>query len=655
MCLGMVVPQTTASLDNALTLVLGTAGLTQATARFDPAVLGYYREGSFGSGYVDGCMQDPWSLPFMMEVVQADSVLAAGQPYRMVALASRLTMNGSRRDLLGNPAQGPIDRGMALGSMAAVVVKLRQKGWVTGSVPDLTNVPVEVQRAAAIVLEAALENESYVSAAFGSEATKARLAQLVNAKAHEGANPLLYREWLAKNGDVDLAFLFAGGQDLAAAVSAATGQARQVDPARKYSWKLDTTYGQILLRGGADETTADAAVLVCIDTGGNDTAINVPTQRAEGQWLSVWIDTAGNDFYVSDKAGLDKPVSAWPNRAGLVGKHGCGSARFGITFLVDTQGNDVYRSAAEAFGSATYGLAYLLDEAGDDTYDCYANGIGFGTMGIGIVEDLSGTDKYNGFTQVQGVGLVGGVGWVVDRAGDDTYVAEDKVLDFPSPQTAEHNVSMSQGAGNGTRLDYVNGRSLAGGVGLLFDLRGNDSYSCGVFGQGCGYWMGLGGLWDAEGNDRYQGVWYVQGSAAHFAAGFLRDDAGDDVYVATTNMSNGAGHDFSIGFFIDGAGSDSYTAGSLSLGAGNANGFGIFADMLGSDSYTSVGTTLGRANETPQGSLRKAALCLGLFYDGEGNDTYQAGGSGRANNERSSSKEAGRGRDKGAVGIFYDR
>lgn len=74
MTVGIASAQTTASLDNGVSLALGTGGLTPATARFDPAVLNYYREGSFNSAFVEACMQDPWSTPFMMEVVQNEAV-----------------------------------------------------------------------------------------------------------------------------------------------------------------------------------------------------------------------------------------------------------------------------------------------------------------------------------------------------------------------------------------------------------------------------------------------------------------------------------------------------------------------------------------------------------------------------------------------------
>jgi hypothetical protein len=88
------------------------------------------------------------------------------------------------------------------------------------------------------------------------------------------------------------------------------------------------------------------------------------------------------------------------------------------------------------------------------------------------------------------------------------------------------------------------------------------------------------------------------------------------------NMAQGAGHDFGLGFLLDRAGDDRYQAPSLSLGAGNANGIGIFWDVSGDDTYQSPGgTSMGAANYEPAG-LRGSMLCLGIFLDTGGKDTY---------------------------------
>ncbi len=141
---------------------------------------------------------------------------------------------------------------------------------------------------------------------------------------------------------------------------------------------------------------------------------------------------------------------------------------------------------------------------------------------------MQGNDTYDCHSQAQGFGGVKGFGALVDVRGDDKYVADDTKIDNPAPQTAQHNTSLSQGVGFGRRANPGDGHSMAGGVGMLVDGAGNDFYKCGVFGQGVSIVQPRRSCVDFGGNDSYDGVWYVQGSAAHYSLGCLLDLGGDD-------------------------------------------------------------------------------------------------------------------------------
>jgi hypothetical protein len=190
---------------------------------------------------------------------------------------------------------------------------------------------------------------------------------------------------------------------------------------------------------------------------------------------------------------------------------------------------------------------------------------------------------------------------------------------------------MCQGAASGWRADYSDGMSVNGGVAVLLDAAGDDEYTCGLFGQGVGYWYGAGLLIDLAGDDRYLGHWYVQGASAHYAAGVLVDRGGADHYTANQNMSQGAGHDMGIGVLIDDAGDDTYQGTTLGLGAANAAGIGIFVDKEGNDRYeTPPESCLGWANRSE--GYRSLFRSYGLFFDLAGEDTYTGpdGQAGRA-------------------------
>jgi hypothetical protein len=317
------------------------------------------------------------------------------------------------------------------------------------------------------------------------------------------------------------------------------------------------------------------------------------------------IDLAGDDQYTSTDA---NPAF--------------GAGVFGYGVLIDGGGNDNYESQYASEGCGIFGTGVLWDAGGDDAYSGVSSVQGSGAFGTGVLIDDNGNDTYDCYQLSQAYGYTLGAGLLLDRAGNDVYRANDTDIRYPSAQSAEHNSSLSQGVGMGRRADYSDGHSWAGGVGLLVDGAGDDKYSCAVFGQGCAYWYGVGALLDRAGADEYNGMWYVQGAGAHFGLAVLQDDAGSDKYTATMNMAQGAGHDFTLGWLEDSAGNDSYTAPNLSLGGANANGIGVLWDKGGDDMYLSSGVTLGAGGGVASSGLRPWMLNLGIFVDGGGRDGY---------------------------------
>ena len=618
----LTMAQSAPSLDNRLDDALGVAGLSTKTARYDAGILSLYGQGDFASLYFKALHENPWRAPFAMEMNRRLLAATKSDPANTVSVLSRLSGDGSRRSLLASPIARAEQLAGESGSLVKALQTMKAEGILVGNVPATVSAPGPVQTAAALVLYCAMDLVRYRRAAF------ARVGDLEEAYSRETSvqptddDPQTHQQLVEFYRLVDLNYLYAAGQDLAAAVAKAQETVQSVPEGEKFGVQFETIWGRIVLSGGGDSRHDGQNVLLLIDTGGNDTYINAPTNDSVSNWLSIVIDTRGDDKYVSDDYLVENGITTWDKRKEGRAKPGPCSATFGFSYLVDSRGDDLYRSHASAFGSASFGVAMLVDKQGNDSYDAYCDSLGFGKFGIGILEDWEGKDRYLGFTQVQGVGLTGGIGALIDRAGDDTYIANDGVLDFPSPQSDRHNVSMAQGAGYGMRSDYLTGHSLSGGIGLLYDQGGNDTYSCGVFGQGAGYWEGVGILWDEKGDDKYHGIWYVQGAAAHYAIGYFEDLDGTDTYRADMNMAQGAGHDFSTGYMLDRAGNDSYTAPNLSLGAGNANGIGVFIEFAGNDTYVSNGLTLGKASESTKGSMRERALCLGLFMDLGGRDEY---------------------------------
>lgn len=398
----------------------------------------------------------------------------------------------------------------------------------------------------------------------------------------------------------------------------------------KSLFSLPTPYGRLTIDGrDTDSRYGGSNHLLIIDLTGSDeyTGCTGATSSIDN-CVSVIIDLAGDDTYTAE-------VEALPSfGAGVLG---CG-------ILLDIEGNDEYNGLNNSQGSGTFGVGILADYAGDDEYSSYELSQGAGSFGVGICLDYSGNDSYNCYFASQGFGYTQGYGLLFDKTGDDVYIANDTDIINPSAQNANHNTSMSQGCGFGRRADFLDGHSMSGGCGLLVDDAGDDTYSCGVFGQGVAYWYAIGVLSDKSGNDDYSGLWYVQGATAHFAISLFRDEAGDDHYQAKQATSIGVGHDFSTSWHIDTGGNDRYDCwrtekddegndvrkdGGLMLGCGNMNGMGLFVNVGGDDVYDGTssrmyGGSYIRGNTSPD-TIRNEILCLGLFLDVGGNDTYGNG------------------------------
>jgi hypothetical protein len=402
----------------------------------------------------------------------------------------------------------------------------------------------------------------------------------------------------------DLNRMIAGTEDIAEAVKRIADSLEVVSfPSIKT--EISTPRGLIVVgTSGNDNYQYTVPPLLIIDGGGDD--IYRFSGYPDKFPLTAIIDVAGNDRYLS------------PDTT----KAGIGGAIMGMSMLVDKAGDDFYQGVNISQGAGIFGVGILMDYSGNDLYSAKTYSQGVGAFGVGILADSSGADSLYCFTLSQGAGYTKGCGLLVNYEGDDKYIADDSIILNPAQQSDKHNISLAQGFGFGKRADFIDGHSWAGGVGVLCDVQGDDYYSCGIFGQGGGYWFSVGMLLDGEGNDVYNSAWYTMGSGAHFAVGYLDDFKGNDVYNSSMNMSIGSGHDFTIGFFNEREGNDIYYATSLSLGGGNADGMGFFFDHQGDDVYhTKGGTVLGQVNPLRMGA-REFLDVFGVFIDGGGNDWY---------------------------------
>jgi hypothetical protein len=597
---------------------LEAVGLTKDKVTFDYGDMSNFGGDKFVMPLFCTLHPKPFKVETYLKVFRESLLQNCRSLLRLSAFASQRTGEGVRRGLISNP----LDRVEPLLESANPLYDAIVNFEAVNTIPmdqdkrhDLRNkaakVPLELQKLTALIIYTSIDSLRYHFQAFRDVREDYNLNDMrkkfVDLIVSEADTSDFSLEPFIE--EVDFKYLYTPAQDIAMAVDLAVDSLSRMAFNQQFEFEWKTSAGKVIINDSRNQKYDNDAYFLIIDVGGDDAYNNAAANTTPANWISILIDVAGNDIYAAD----DETVGSF------------GAGIFGYAYLVDMAGNDTYSAKDITQGVGLCGVGMLLDLGGKDKYDAHVGGQGCGFFGQGVLSDVSGDDYYHAFQMGQGMGFTKGCGLLIDSTGNDRYVADDSIIDFPSSQSKDHNTSLCQGVGFGKRADFIDGHSWAGGIGMLIDGTGNDHYSAGLFAQGCAYWYAIGALSDLEGDDIYDGIWYVQGSGAHFGLGVLLESRGNDIYTAPMNMAQGAGHDFTLGMLIEEDGNDVYNAPNLSLGGGNANGIGIFWDKYGDDTYNvSAATTLGRSNIASRGGLRDYMMCLGLFLDTGGTDTYPA-------------------------------
>ena len=172
-----------------------------------------------------------------------------------------------------------------------------------------------------------------------------------------------------------------------------------------------------------------------------------------------------------------------------------------MAFCGTPLGDDSYRGTQQAQASALFGAALLVDGGGNNQFVATSHSQAHAIGGLAVLLSSPGNDQFTAQTHAQGSAGPQAVAVLIDPAGNDRYTLNNTPLVLASAQLPDRNTSMGQGAGRGVRADLSGGRSLAGGIGILLDLAGDDHYVAQVFAQGAGYYEGLGLLVDDAGSD----------------------------------------------------------------------------------------------------------------------------------------------------------
>jgi len=409
------------------------------------------------------------------------------------------------------------------------------------------------------------------------------------------------------------------------------------------SLDVEAPLGRLTVRldDAADEWSVDGEGWFLLVDGGGDDIYYENIAANTSFWLPVAavLDLSGNDDY--------RVSSAWTIEnlyLPTAEARSQGAGLFGIALLDDAAGDDRYFGSVLVQGAGVFGVGVLLDHGGADSYKGYRSSQGHAQFGYGLLADFGQEDdSYETLEMSQGYGGPRGIGWLVDEGGDDTYlaIAEPLVIDWAGEGS---NWSGSQGFGYGVRDGYFTPGApvFSGGLGALFDLAGNDDFSCAVMCQGFGYAFGTGLFYDAAGDDDHLVTHkYAMGAATHWAVGVLLDMAGADSYRNDDDDECiGEGYDASVAFHLDrGDGDDVYTLdnfGDFTLGVALHPSLGVLINEGGDDQYSVPGAGLlaiGRActNNGDRSGYLAGVPTVGMFFDLAGSDSYGIARTGPAN------------------------
>lgn len=296
--------------------------------------------------------------------------------------------------------------------------------------------------------------------------------------------------------------------------------------------------------------------------------------------------------------------------------------------------------------------ALSIDLLGDDVYDNHGGGI-FLAVGNAFYEVESGSPWFTTTQGGQNIAVAGNtqdadfafsVGLAIDLAGNDTWgVKRDPIL-----------ADLANNCGTSPRVPIVD--TIGGGVfgvGMAFDLSGDNHYYGRTQTQGAGHVLGVGVLYVGPGQDDHEGVRAAMGSGLLGGIGVLIDAGGNSNYTLTAPTGGvfngdrhlcdadpryGMGSSFDrkegtgpppskqYGLLIELGGDDTYNASHRAQAFGQGVGLGLLLDVTGNDHYiadtVSQGAGHGRAVDHRADALYSSGLAL--LADLSGNDEYSA-------------------------------
>jgi len=325
----------------------------------------------------------------------------------------------------------------------------------------------------------------------------------------------------------------------------------------------------------------DTAILYQADTSAGPVIVGGNKPKVYNWDAALILDLGGHNLYLNNAGGTrpDIPVAIvvdWGGHNRYVARDNFsqGAALFGGGFLFDLAGNSTFVALDGSQGAGFWGIG-LLYHGGNSVFQARKNSQAVGQMGIGWLLSQEGHNSYSCLIEGQALGNYGGAGVMINKGGYNVYRLGGLEPDHRDP--LKSTISMGQGFGQGL-MPEEDKMAVPGGMGVLIDEKGSNTYIADYFAQGSSYYFSVGILDSRGANNRFIAGRYAQGAGIHSSVGVLLNRGGDSSFYSYYGVSQGMGHDYGVGFLQSDRGANEYWGGVLVQGAATRGALGVLLD-----------------------------------------------------------------------------
>ncbi|HEY3779917.1 MAG TPA: HEAT repeat domain-containing protein [Fimbriimonadaceae bacterium] len=365
-------------------------------------------------------------------------------------------------------------------------------------------------------------------------------------------SPVGQEQVLALLQKVNLPLLRRAAEALAA--KAETEMPQLIQASRALAWNGEAKFKylgiDVDISGLGDHPHSGKAAQLVIDFGGHN-----HYRGREGAGVlgaALLIDCGGGDTFEQSDLGA-----------------GCGFLGVGLAYILG--GGNTFTEGSMALGSGVAGVGVLTVEGSSNLYRSKNLSQGFGIFGLGALISTGGNNKFEAVAWSQAAARTQGVGWVVNRDGNNLYQMKGYGDDA-------HTFGQSYAAGFENDSAWV-----GGGIALISEGRGNNTFLATNNCQASANNFSLASIYQPTGDHDFIAGREAQGYASKQSAAQMITLDGNGSFV----LKESDGQAFSVGdsvaVVLNRKGDNNFISGGLGPAEAVNQGLALFVHDSGKD------------------------------------------------------------------------